>query len=239
MKKYLWLALVILAFAALIGSFFIWKFYKNKKNTKDQHIAEVQSNVDLPVAPPATTTTKSAPVLIYPISNFSSRATENLFGSYFAPGGSSNPDRKVCKNATYYSGYHTAIDLETTADETNSSVPVLAIASGIVRQAGSVSGYGGLIVIEYDLSGSKYTAYYGHVDISTVSLKKDQKVNIGDKLGELGAACSSSNGDVRKHLHFGLHKGTAIDVCGYVPNQNELSAWVDPALLLSSLEATQ
>jgi murein DD-endopeptidase MepM/ murein hydrolase activator NlpD len=178
-----------------------------------------------------STTIAPAPTLVYPIDRFSERITVNDFGTYYPSGGSSNPDTKVCPGATYYVGYHTAVDLETFPEEQNTAVPAYAIADGVVRQIGPVSGYGGLIVIESTIKNAIYTIYYGHVDLSTGSLKVGDKVIVGQKIVELGQACLTSNGNVRKHLHFGIHKGTAIDDRGYVSNQTALSNWIDPKIL--------
>lgn len=181
--------------------------------------------------------TESVPTLVYPLDNFAARIMANDFGVYYPPGGTTNPDKKVCPNATYYVGYHTADDLEIFPNELNLPVIAKSIADGTVRETSSVTGYGGLIVIEYNLGGSIYTAYYGHVNLSTTAVKVGDRVVAGENLAELGAQCSNTNGNVRKHLHFGLHKESGIDVRGYVPTKSDLSNWVDPKVLLASLGA--
>lgn len=237
MKKYFWVISIILIAMVLITGFFLWRYYQNRKTENQQ--TTTLSTSSPPSNPSPTSSSKPAPTLVYPILNFVSRATENLFGSYFPSGGSTNPDLTVCPTATYYSGYHTAVDIETNASEANSNISIFAIAAGTVREVSTVSGYGGLIVIQYNLGGADYTAYYGHVDLSTAKIKIGDKVNVGETLASLGSACSAANGNVRKHLHFGLHKGSAIDIRGYVPNKTELDAWVDPKLLLEKLGASQ
>lgn len=212
-----------------LAGLLIWQ--KNKavapSSQKIEENNPVDQNPDVPEAP--------KPNVIYPMSSFKDREIVNPFGRYFAPGTSSHPDLDVCSNAVAYTGYHTALDIEALPDETSKSVPILSIASGIVRRATTASGYGGLVVIQYALNGQTYTAYYGHLNINSINLKENAKVNLGDKIGELGPACSSANGVTRKHLHFGLHKGTEIDIRGYVPSQNVLNNWADPASLLKTL----
>ncbi len=198
--------------------------------------APVISNTN---APPLNINTipvnTAAPALLaYPIDKFQQRATANFFGTYYPVGGHDHPDLKVCPTAKYYSGYHTGMDLETFSTELNTSVPVFAIADGIVRQAGPVTGYGTLVVIGFSLKGDDYTTYYGHINGSTVTVKAGDAVTQGEKIAELGPACSSANGDVRKHLHFGLHKGAGIDVRGYVPDKTTLDNWVDSATFFSA-----
>jgi murein DD-endopeptidase MepM/ murein hydrolase activator NlpD len=127
--------------------------------------------------------------------------------------------------------------LETFPNELNIAVPVRSIAEGMVREVSPVSGYGGLIVIEYSLGGNTYTAYFGHINLATATVKAGDHVTAGEHIVDLGPQCSSTNGNVRKHLHFGLHKGSSIDVRGYVPDQSILSNWVDPKTLLASLGA--
>ncbi|MEI8061313.1 MAG: M23 family metallopeptidase [Candidatus Berkelbacteria bacterium] len=240
MKKYFWIIISVLIVAVLTGGFFTWRYYKNKKTASAQAAADaafIQSNPSVPVTPTPTSVVAPVPTYVYPITNFASRATTNLFGTYYPSGGSDNPDRKVCPSAVYYAGYHTAIDLETTSSETNQNVPVFAVAAGTVRQISAVTGYGGLIVVGYNLGGADYTAYYGHIDLSTAKVKNGDTVTVGETLASLGAACSTSNGDVRKHLHFGLHRGTEIVANGYVTSKSDLASWADPVALLSSLSA--
>ena len=188
-----------------------------------------QPTVQAPVAP-----TKVATVT-YPIDQFSARLTGNFFGTYFPSGQGSNFDTQVCQNATYYVGYHTGDDLETFPSELSSVVSVVSIADGTVRQVGPVTGYGGLIVVDYILNNLSYTAYFGHVNLATATVKAGDHVVMGQKLVELGSQCSQTNGNVRKHLHFALHKGTAVDVRGYAPDQTTLANWVDPKTLFTSL----
>lgn len=240
MKKYLWIIVIVLIIAALVGGFFLWRYWKNRKTVSQQPSSistSTTGSTPSSSSDPAPSTTP-APTLVYPISNFSTRATTNLFGTFYPAGGSSNPDRLVCPGATYYPGYHTAVDLETTSAEASQNIPVFAISAGTVREVSAVSGYGGLIVIQYNLGGADYSAYYGHINSSTAKVKAGQSVTVGEALADLGPACSSLNGDVRKHLHFGLHKGAAIDVRGYVLDKTALSSWADPVALLSSLGAS-
>lgn len=246
MKKYLVYIIAAIVILVLAGG--VYYLVKKKANATTQNpvSTNTQSTDSTPPvklsdsAVPNTTPSPSqtfAPTLVYPLDNFAARITANDFGQYYPPGGTTNPDRKVCSNATYYVGYHTANDLETFPNELNIAVPVKSIADGTVREVSPVSGYGGLIVIEYNLGGSTYTAYFGHINLATATVKAGDHVTAGEHIADLGSQCSNINGNVRKHLHFGLHKGTTIDVRGYVPDQTTLSNWVDPKVLLSSLGA--
>jgi len=247
MKKIWWIIIgAILVCVVLISGFFVWHNYKNRQTTTNQSSSSTNSTSipttptqtpSVPTVPTPNLVANPAPTLVYPISNFSSRATTNLFDTYYPPGGSSSTDRQVCSNATYYSGYHTAVDLETTTAEANQNVPIFAIAAGTVKQVSAVSGYGGLIVVQYNLGGADYTAYYGHIDLFSVKVKSGENVSVGETLASLGTVCSSANGNIRKHLHFGLYKGTSIVVSGYVATKSELANWADPTALLENLGA--
>lgn len=165
-----------------------------------------------------------------PISGWRRKITLNPFGNQ--PSKKKIDESKytdlVCKGGKYYPGYHTAVDIEVSPEERNKPVPVFSIADGTVRQIGTVSGYGGLAVIEYNINGQYYTAYYGHIDLSKATVKTGSPVKKGQKIGELAPACSSANGNTRKHLHFGIHKGKSIVVLGYVNTKKELANWIDP-----------
>jgi murein DD-endopeptidase MepM/ murein hydrolase activator NlpD len=102
-----------------------------------------------------------------------------------------------------------------------------------------VGGYGGLIVLETSVNGEKYTLYYGHIDITNSTLKKDDTIKAGEKLANLSPACSTASGGERKHLHFGIRKGTTIDIRGYVPNKIELSNWINPKVFLMQQNAKE
>jgi murein DD-endopeptidase MepM/ murein hydrolase activator NlpD len=156
----------------------------------------------------------------------------NFFGTYFSA--STTPRNQypdsVCANNTLYTGYHTAVDLETTSAEKNSVVPVYAISDGTVRFAGSASGYGGLVIIGFTYQSQAYTAIYGHIDTRSLAVKVGDKVTQGQTLANLAPACSVYSGNNRKHLHFGLHIGTAIAESGYVTTKIALSSWIDPKI---------
>ena len=198
----------------------------SNSNTELSNINTALANSS--TTPATTNVAKPASAIAYPMDNMPERPTDNPFGTFYPPGGEDHPDLIVCPTAKYYSGYHTGLDLEATSAEQTTAVPVYAIADGKVRQAGPVTGYGTLIVLEFTVSDATYTAYYGHVDSKTVTVKAGELVSKGEKIAELGTDCSSANGNVRKHLHFGLHKGTSINVRGYAPNQATLNNWLDP-----------
>lgn len=200
---------------------------------------KVRTSVPYVAKKPPGVTSKTQTVVAtspysYPISNYLSRLTVRGFGQLVKPG-----DEKALACGSPFSGYHTGDDLETTMSEANALVPVKAIADGVVREAAYVSGYGGLVVIQHNLNGLVVTAYYGHLNIASVKYKVGDTIKDGAVIGDLGEGCTQQTDYERKHLHFAIHLGTAIDVRGYVPTLVALSAWIDPEKELSSLKAVQ
>lgn len=185
------------------------------------------------ISPQTKNGAKTTPAVsyYYPISDFVGRIKIKSYGTLVKPG---DEKKEICGAA--FSGYHTGDDLETIAAEANKAVAIKSIAAGTVRESGSVSGYGGLVVIEHNLAGRVVTAYYGHLNLNSVKLKTGQKVTAGEVIGNLGQGCSAQTGFERKHLHFAIHQGSAIDVRGYVPTLNLLAAWADPLKEIKNLK---
>jgi len=48
----------------------------------------------------------------------------------------------------------------------------------------------------------------------------------------LGKGYSAQTDGERKHLHLGIHKGTNVNLLGYVQNSQALSQWFDALTLL-------
>jgi murein DD-endopeptidase MepM/ murein hydrolase activator NlpD len=166
----------------------------------------------------------------YPLSQFSIRQSYKTFGQYI------DKNFYIGKTNLFpnqFIGYHAAIDLEIFPDELNQPVPVYAVGNGKIVYAAPVSGYGGLILER--LSDTGDTALYGHVKLSDLPFKVGDVVTAGTRLTDLGDAFSSETGGERKHLHFGIYKGTDLYFRGYEPTLSSLNnRWVDPKVFLSS-----
>lgn len=233
--------ILLIAFVAVViaTGVFAFQIVKDKKGKPAVQTTVKSDNAPADSAPttPASNTNQSVPqagenkaTLVSPMDNFDGRITLNPFGnqpSQMQVDESQYTDL-ICAQGKNYPGYHTAVDLEVTPAERGIAVPVYSIADGTVRQAGFMNGYGGLIVIEYTINGQIYTAYYGHTNISTFTVKTGDKVKAGQKLAELAPACTDGNGQTRKHLHFGMHKGKDVVAAGYVDTKKELNSWIDP-----------
>jgi uncharacterized protein YgiM (DUF1202 family) len=81
--------------------------------------------------------------------------------------------------------------------------PIYAVASGVVRKAGAVSGFGQWIVIDHLISGKKVSTVYGHMWHATKYVKAGQKVKAGQHIADVG-----SNGVATgPHLHLEVWPG--------------------------------
>ncbi len=190
----------------------------NTTSTTANMNSSVNSNTT--IIPPVTQPTVT-PKIVVPIENFFSRVTKKPFGIYITPKTSPVQPEK-------FTGYHTGADAETTASEATTDVPIYSIADGTVVFAGHVNGYGGVMMIQYTINGETVTALFGHLRITSFTVKKGDKATTGQKIAVLGTGYSSETDGERKHLHFGIIKGANINYKGYVQTKGELSAWDDP-----------
>ena len=161
-----------------------------------------------------------------PLPNALARITKKPFGIYITPKTSPvQPER--------FQGYHTGVDLETTAAEQNVDVPVVALCNGKLLMAEYASGYGGVAVESCTLDEQAVTVIYGHIRLSSVKPKAGDTLAAGDFLADLGTGYSSETDGERKHLHLGIHIGTGINILGYVQFKGQLSGWLDPSKYLN------
>ncbi len=182
------------------------------------------SSTALPSATPSATPTPTptpGSLLYPPLTNAAARATKVFFGTYVSPGHSPiSPER--------FTGYHTGVDLETTPAEQNATVPVSAACNGPLKVKEWASGYGGVAVQACTLNGQPVTVIYGHLYVNSIKPAVGEQMTAGEQFAVLGQGYSQQTDGERKHLHFGIHKGTAINILGYVQNKSDLSGWIDP-----------
>jgi murein DD-endopeptidase MepM/ murein hydrolase activator NlpD len=158
-----------------------------------------------------------------PLDRAGERVIKKPFGIYITPATSPiQPEN--------FSGYHTGADFEILSDELNKEVQVKAVCSGNLKLKKYATGYGGVAVQECQLYNEVITVIYGHLKLSSITASVDKNINIGETIGILGADKSTETSGERKHLHLGFHKGTAINILGYVSAQKDLESWIDPCL---------
>jgi len=151
------------------------------------------------------------------------RVTLKPFGIFVEPGRSPvSPER--------FRGYHTGADFEALPGETD--VSVRAACSGPIVLKRWVSGYGGVVVERCDFNGSPVAVLYGHLRISSVTLLVGDTLTSGQSFAVLGKGGSTETDGEREHLHLAIHRGSAVELKGYVQKEAELSAWIDPLTVL-------
>jgi len=169
---------------------------------------------------------QAEPTLAWPIINGISRLTKKHFGTKVSPNSSPIKPEK-------FNGYHTGIDFEINDQETDTQIDILAACDGPIKFKGWIKGYGGTAIQECELRTQKYTIIYGHLKLDSINHKIGKQLKMGDILGILGNAYSQETDEERKHLHFGVHRGTSLEVSGYVNEIKALKNWLDPTIYLN------
>jgi hypothetical protein len=160
-----------------------------------------------------------------PLDRAAERITKKPFGIYITPKTSPvQPER--------FQGYHTGTDFEIFPEELSADVPVRAICTGKIAVKRTASGYGGVLVQKCTLDNHPITVIYGHLKLASIAKNIGDTLNAGDEIGILGKAYSSETDGERKHLHLDIHKGSAVNILGYVQSQSQLSGWIDPCSLV-------
>ena len=227
------LFIIIAAVGAALILYFAGVFNKPAQNENTSQNSGQPSTSTSPNGQTPEINTPS--VFVPPIDNWEARVTKKPFGIYITPQTSPvQPER--------FSGYHTGVDFEIFAEEQNKDVPIYAICDGKLLQKRTATGYGGITILacphtnfgegENKLNGEDITVVYGHLRLTSVSANAGDQIKAGDKLGVLGAGFSNETDGERKHLHLGIHKGTAINILGYVQNLSDLDSWADATTYL-------
>jgi murein DD-endopeptidase MepM/ murein hydrolase activator NlpD len=205
----------------LAAGFFVAKKVEAPANNAQQEIGSNQDEADNTQLSTTDGQEKTLSQTVDPLSNALSRITKKPFGIFVSPKNSPVSPEK-------FSGFHTAVDLEATNEEQSINVPVRVLCAGKLRVARIASGYGGVAVQDCILDEKVVTVIYGHIDLTSMQTKVGDQLEAGDFLANLGKGFSSQTDGERKHLHLGIHKGTSINILGYVQSERELSDWIDP-----------
>lgn len=199
--------------------------YMGQRSFQDQQESFINTSEKVDISASSTPETKiitpksNAPLLA-PISDARARVSKKPFGLKVSPQDSPvSPER--------FSGYHNAVDFETTEAEQNIEVGVGAICDGKLLVKKWASGYGGVLVQSCQLENNPITVIYGHFKLDSINYKVGAEIKAGDSLGILGKGYSSETDNERKHLHLGIHRGSAISILGYVKNQSDLKNWIN------------
>jgi len=158
--------------------------------------------------------------LAEPIANALTRVTKKPFGIKISPKTSPvQPER--------FSGYHTGVDFETTADEQAIDVPIYAICEGQLILKKTAGGYGGVAVQSCKINDQDVTVIYGHLRLASITAKLNQTLKAGEQFAVLGTGFSQETDGERKHLHLGVHQGKTPTLLGYVQKLEQLNQWLD------------
>lgn len=160
-------------------------------------------------------------LVFYPSDYFADGITKKPFGLYVSPTSSPvSPER--------FTGYHNAVDIEIPMDMSpTATIPIYAIADGVVAHSGRAQGYGGVVAIRHIIGGIPYLAIYGHLNPAILP-RLGASIKAGSTIGSLGRGFTKETDGERRHLHFGLYTGSDVNIAGYVQSPQDLSKWVDP-----------
>jgi hypothetical protein len=219
MKKSTWLKIVVTLIVISLLVVAIVKLTPSSAITMRSVASSTIANT-LKSVPSPIIATSTVPPLVLPLSNALTRVTKKPFGIKVSPGHSPVSPEK-------FSGYHTGVDFETLPSEANSDVPVSAVCSGPLLLKEWATGYGGVAVEKCQLNKQTVTIIYGHLRYSSITPKVGTEMTAGQTFAVLGTGYSTETDGERKHLHLGIHLGSAINILGYVQNQTDLKNWLD------------
>ena len=92
--------------------------------------------------------------------------------------------------------FHQGVDIANSKGTT-----IVAAANGFVSYAGSMGGYGNVIIITHSINGQTHATVYAH--LNSIGVSVGQQVSQGQNIGGMGNT-GRSFGD---HLHFEIHVG--------------------------------
>jgi murein DD-endopeptidase MepM/ murein hydrolase activator NlpD len=205
---------------------FVLVFAVKRKNNSVTNISQnqKQTSVETAIQMPVQSVPTANNTLQLPISQAKNRVTKKPFGLFVTPQNSPVSPEK-------FYGYHTGTDFETFPDEADSNVSVYVITPGKIIMKRFASGYGGVLVESAQVNNSPVTIIYGHLNLASINKKTGDSLSAGEQIGFLGKGYSSQTDGERKHLHLGIHKGSSVNILGYVQNKSELEGWIDPMSL--------
>lgn len=198
-------------------------YYFQKPDSQPNEITSTTTQTSTVQPSPAGEITETTKVveakLAAPISNANNRITKKPFGIKIDPKTSPVQPEK-------FSGYHTGTDFEAIAEEATTVVEVKALCTGKLLQKRTASGYGGVAIQECTINNQAVTIVYGHIALSSVKQKIGNVIEAGQVFTQLGNQGIETDNE-RKHLHLGIHKGSTINIKGYVQSASELDQWID------------
>lgn len=160
-----------------------------------------------------------------PLSRAKERVTKKPFGIFIDP-------KTSLIQPEHFRGYHTGTDFEIFPEELKTNVTIHAVCDGKILVKRRASGYGGVVVQSCAYEKNPVTVVYGHLALSGVLVKVGDSISQGGVIGSLGANKSYDTDGERKHLHLGVHKGSAVNILGHVSKKRDLLEWLDPCVFV-------
>lgn len=196
------------------STFFVFSYNPSlPESVFNEFIASLQFEGD----PPSN---NSPAAITAPLENAAQRITKKPFGIQISPDNSPvQPER--------FSGFHTGTDFEILPGEENTDVAVFAICTGPLLQKRTASGYGGVAIQSCTINDDLVTVTYGHIDLASITQTTGSEIVAGQQFAILGDGFTDETDNERKHLHLSIHKGSVINIAGYVTSQGALSNWLD------------
>lgn len=212
-------AVLVILLAVTIG---VLLWYASDSTVPSINSSSNELSREISFTPPSSLPfPNNASGFVAPLDRAAERVTKKFFGLKVSPTDSPvSPER--------FTGFHTGVDFEIFDEELNTPVSVQASCGGTLKLKRQATGYGGVVVQECLLGDQPVTVVYGHLKLSSVTATVGEYVVAGTRLGLLGAGGSPETDGERKHLHLGIHKGTAVDLKGYVGSVEDLANWLDP-----------
>ncbi|HBI04642.1 MAG TPA: hypothetical protein DDY49_11510, partial [Paenibacillaceae bacterium] len=103
------------------------------------------------------------------------------------------------------SSYHDGLDIAAPG-----GTPIHAAASGTVTFAGTMNGYGNVVIIFH---GNGLSSFYAHIRNGGIKVSKGQSVSQGQYIAQVGSTGRSTG----NHLHFSVIKnGSKVDPMSYL-----------------------
>lgn len=172
---------------------------------------------------------QSSELLPWPLDKPDQRQKLLKFGMYVTP----DPDTNPISPPERFTGYHTGLDIEILPEEKDLPVSVKTICEGKILYAGTIEGYGGVIIQECVINSQPVSVLYGHLSTEAFKVSVDSNpIAAQTSIAELGKDHSEETGNTRKHLHLGIHEGNHIEFLGYVNDPDDLKEFIDPLPLL-------
>ena len=222
--KYKFSILLILFLAGALAFNFLTR-NPAANTSEEEYVNETLNKLGWPAQAGGSSVFKPVSGQTYlPVRNFYKNQSLNLFGTY---------------NTGKFTGFHTGVDIEVSSDDLYAEVPVYSFYDGVVRKVEWASGYGGVVIIEHNLGQIDLMGIYGHLRLKGVAIKEGERVTSGAVIGYLGNGYTNETDGERKHLHFGLYKGSVADIRGYVTDKKDLDAWLDPTRFMRGVSAKE